>query len=349
MPKTGKRIRVGISIGDVNGIGPEVIIKTFQDNRILKGITPIIYGSSRLFKFLVKHFNSGEFHFNAISKADDAHAKKINVVEVWDEELMVKFGSDTKKGGEYAFKSLKAAVEDLASNKFDVLITAPINKKNIQSKEFSFPGHTEYLASYANEENPLMIMVHDSLRVGVITGHIPLSQVAATITPELIGNKIEAMHKTLSHDFGIVKPKIAVLGINPHSGDNGLIGEEEQKVVIPALEKAKENGYLAFGPYPADGFFASSGYTQFDGVLAMYHDQGLIPFKTLSHSDGVNFTAGLPIVRTSPDHGTAFDIAGKGIASPISFRNALFTACDIYQQRINHREMTANPLPKRKK
>lgn len=344
MNKPGKRLRIGISLGDINGIGPEVILKSLHDSRIISNITPIIYGSSTLIKFYLKHFNLADVSIQSIQKAEEANPKKINVLNVWTNEVAVNFGQQNADGGKYALLSLKKAVEDLASTKFDALVTAPINKKNIQSDEFNFPGHTEYLASYSNEENPLMLMVFNQLRVGVVTGHIPLNEVSKAINEKKILLKLEILKKTLNQDFNITQPKIAVLGLNPHSGDNGLIGKEEQEVILPAIEKARNQNILAFGPYPADGFFASAQYKKFDAVLAMYHDQGLTPFKTISESYGVNFTAGLPIVRTSPDHGTAYDIAGKNIADEASFRNAIYAAEDIYRNRNEYRGLIANQL-----
>jgi len=340
----GKRIKLGISIGDINGIGLEVVLKSLHDARILSNITPIIYASSKLVKFYIKKLGLNDLVINSISRAEDANPKKINVLEVWDDDVFVNFGIQNEDGGKYALLSLKKAVEDLASTNFDALVTAPINKKNIQSEEFKFPGHTEYLANYSNEDNPLMFMIYHNLKVGVVTGHIPLSEVSKNLTEEKILAKLEAMKKSLIQDFNIPLPKIAVLGLNPHSGDDGLIGSEEKTLIIPTLEKAKGQGYLVFGPFPADGFFANQSYKNFDAVLAMYHDQGLTPFKTISQSEGINYTAGLPIVRTSPDHGTAYDIAGKNIADETSFRNAIYAACDIYHTRQEYRSLISNKL-----
>ncbi len=341
---SGDRIRVGISVGDINGVGMEVIIKTFLDNRMLELCTPIVYGSDKVASFHRKALGITDFSFNIAPSPDQLNTKRANLINCWEEDVKVTLGESTPDGGKYAFKSLKAATEDLASNKVDVLITAPINKHNIQSEEFDFPGHTEYLANYANEDNPLMILVNGGLRVGVATGHISVKEVAEQLTSELILTKLQVMQKSLRQDFKVVKPKIAVLGLNPHAGDNGLIGEEENRIIVPAIRKAQDEGILTFGPFPADGFFGSSVYTQFDGILAMYHDQGLIPFKTLSFGNGVNFTAGLPIVRTSPDHGTAYNIAGKNEASEQSFREAVYLACDIYNNRKEFKALTANPL-----
>lgn len=341
---TSDKIRVGITVGDINGIGMEVIIKTFLDSRMLEFCTPIVYGSAKVASFHRKVLGISDFSFHIATSTDQLNSKRANLLNCWEEDAKIQLGESTSDGGKYAFLSLEAATRDLASNKIDVLITAPINKHNIQSKDFDFPGHTEYLANYANEENPLMILANDKLRVGVVTGHIPIKEVAEQLTTELILSKIQVMHRSLRQDFRVVKPKIAVLGLNPHAGDNGVIGDDEKRIILPAIKKAQSEGIFTFGPFAADGFFGTSAYSQFDGILAMYHDQGLIPFKTLSFENGVNFTAGLPIVRTSPDHGTAYDIAGKNQASEQSFRQAVYLACDIYNNRKEFRTLTANPL-----
>lgn len=339
------KIRVGVSIGDFNGIGMEVIIKTFMDNRMLQLCTPIVYGSGKIAGYHRKAIGVNDFSFNQIKDASEANAKKANLVNCWEEQLEIKLGEATSVAGEYAIKSLEHAVKDLASGKIDVLVTAPFNKKTIQSSKFNFPGHTEYLQNYSNAESSLMFMVAGNVRVGVVTGHLPLSEVAKNLTKEAIVEKVQLMHNSLVKDFGIVRPKIAVLGLNPHAGDNGLLGEEEQNIIQPAVKKLKDDGLLVFGPYASDGFFGSAALKQFDGVMAMYHDQGLAPFKAISFEDGVNFTAGLPIVRTSPDHGTGYDIAGKGEASEQSFRQAVYLAIDVFKQRKLHKEMTKAPLP----
>ena len=343
-----EKLRVGISIGDINGIGMEVIIKTFLDNRMMEICTPIVYGSSKIASFHRKALDIQDFSFNIINKAEDFNPKRANLINLWDEEIKIELGESTSTGGEYAFKSLKTAVEDLAGGKTDVLITAPINKKNIQSADFNFAGHTEFLADYANEENPLMILCDEGLRVGLVTGHLPLKDVSGALSKELILAKLEVFNKTLKQDFGIEKPKIAVLGLNPHSGDGGLLGTEEQEIISPAIRQAFDAGILAMGPYPADGLFGSSTYQKFDGILAMYHDQGLAPFKAMAFHNGVNFTAGLPIVRTSPDHGVGYDIAGKNLASEQSFRQAVYLACDIYKTRRRNKQLTANSLDAKK-
>lgn len=338
------KIKIGVSIGDVAGIGLEVIIKTFSDSRIFESITPIIYGNSEIAKSYRKAININDFSFNLIKNADEANPKRVNIIDVSKGELDFSFGVPSKTTGELALQSLESATADLAANKIDALVTAPIDKYTIQSKGFEFPGHTEYLTKMANVEEALMLMVEDDLRVGVVTGHVPVKEIAENITTEKINKKLRLISQCLKNDFGINNPKIAVLGLNPHSGDNGLIGDEEQKIIEPAIEIANEEEILTFGPYPADGFFGSGNFTNFDGILAMYHDQGLIPFKTLAYMGGVNFTAGLPIVRTSPAHGTAYDIAGKGIADESSFRQAVFYACDIYKARKQMKEWTENPL-----
>ena len=345
--KPNRKIRVGVSIGDYNGIGLEVIIKTFSDARMMDVCTPVIYGNLSLIKAYNESLDVSDFSFLEIADAAQANPKRANLVQVWDDESTITFGESTSDAGKKSFLSLEAATKDLASNKIDVLVTAPINKNNIQSEDFSFPGHTEYLANYANEDYPLMVLTHGDLRVGTITGHIAIKDVASQITEEVILKKIEVLQKTLQQDFSIAHPTIAVLGLNPHSGDNGTIGSEEKEIIIPALKKAEKKGTLIFGPFPADGFFGSPGYKKFDGILAMYHDQGLTPFKTISFDEGVNFTAGLPIVRTSPDHGTAYDIAGAGIASASSFRNAVFSAIDIFKNRKLNKTLVENALTKR--
>ena len=341
-------IRVGISIGDVNGIGPEVILKTFSDNRLLDFVTPVIYSSASLLSAHRKSLDLQALTHTNLEEGMEAKSKTLYIKKCWDKDPELNIGKETPEGGEYAIKSLRAATDDLASSKIDVLVTAPINKHNVQSSEFKFPGHTEFLAKLSNVDKALMLMVADNLKVAVVSGHIPLKEVAKTLTKEKIVEAITQLNESLIKDFGISRPKIAVMGLNPHAGDNGVIGDEEKEIIIPAIAEAKGKGILAFGPYSADGFFGSSTYTHYDGILAMYHDQGLVPFKSLSFGNGVNYTAGLPIVRTSPDHGTGFDIAGKNEASESSFRNALYLAMDIYRNRNEHKEITANPLQRQK-
>lgn len=343
-----KKIKVGISIGDCNGIGLEVILKTFQDNRMLSFCTPVVYGSAKVMTFHRKTLGIGDVSIHEVNSADEARAKNLNIINLDDADVHVEFGKATEDSGKLAVKSLLKATEDLASNKTDVLVTAPINKSNVQSDDFRFPGQTEYLAHYSNTDQALMLLIGEGLRVAVATGHIPLKEVAAKLTADLISEKLALLTASLVKDFGIAKPRIALLGLNPHAGDDGLLGDEEQRIIGPAIQKARNNGELVFGPYGADGFFGTGQYRNFDGVLAMYHDQGLAPFKALAFDSGVNFTAGLPVVRTSPDHGPAMDIAGKNEARPDSFRAAVYAACDIYRNRKEYRELTANPLQPQK-
>ncbi|CEN44791.1 4-hydroxythreonine-4-phosphate dehydrogenase [Capnocytophaga canis] len=335
-------VRVGISIGDINGIGMEVILKTFEDPKILELCTPIIFGSNKTVSFQRKHFELNT-NFQGIDKIEDAIVGKLNVLNCWKDSPSIAFGQVTEEAGKYAFLSLKRAVEALKKGDVDVLVTAPINKNNIQSEEFTFPGHTDYLAKELNGKS-LMFMVSEDLKVGLFTDHVPLKEVSSHITESLIFEKIKAMNESLRKDFRLHRPKIAVLGLNPHCGDNGVIGNEDDEVIRPALKKLFKQGILVFGPFSADSFFATQNYRNYDAVIAPYHDQGLIPFKTLSFGSGVNYTAGLSRVRTSPDHGTAYEIAGKGIADADSFRQAVFTAMDIFKNRIEYDELNHNPL-----
>jgi 4-hydroxythreonine-4-phosphate dehydrogenase len=346
MQDTEERIKVGISIGDLNGIGGEVALKTFEDPRMLDFCTPVIFASNKTITFLKNQFDL-RLKFHGIPDASKAIEGKVNVVNVWKDSLEIEFGKPTLEAGKYAIRSLKAAVEALKNGSVDILVTAPINKKTIQSEEFKFPGHTDYLARELGGES-LMFMVTDTLKVGLVTDHVPVKDAPSMITEKRIVEKIRAMEDSLVRDFAVSKPKIAVLGINPHSGDEGVIGREDEEVLKPALRKLVENGHLVFGPYAADTFFASDNYMNFDGVLACYHDQGLIPFKTLSFGKGVNFTAGLSRVRTSPDHGTAYDIAGKGEANPDSFKEAVFMGIRIFRNRTEYAELSKNPLKKHK-
>ena len=341
MDKTDKII-VGISIGDLNGIGVEVILKTFEDKRMLDFCTPVIFGATKAISYHKKALNL-ETPVHGITSINQLTHNKINVLNIWKEEVKIELGKATKESGNFAFKSLEASVEHLKENKIDVLVTAPINKENIQSEFFKTPGHTEYLEEKL-EGNSLMILMTDELRIGLVTGHIPISKVAETITPDLIKSKVDTMYNSLKQDFGINKPKIAVLSLNPHCGDNGIIGKEDDDIIKPTLTEIADSGKLVFGPYAADGFFGSETYKQFDGVLATYHDQGLAPFKALSFGKGVNFTAGLSHVRTSPDHGTGYDIAGNNQANCSSFKEALFTAIQVYRSRKDYKELTQNPL-----
>jgi 4-hydroxythreonine-4-phosphate dehydrogenase len=337
-------LRIGITHGDVNSVSYEVILKSLQDSRIFELFTPVLYGSSKVASYHRKALDMADMNFNIIKAANQAIDDKVNLVNVVTQEIKVELGQSSDVAGKAAFMALEAAVADLALGTIDALVTGPINKQNIQSSEFNFPGHTEYLAQKFNARDVLMLMVSDAIRIGVITGHVPLREVPSLITQELIIHKLRIFHNSLTRDFGIRKPKIALLGLNPHAGDKGVLGTEEETIIIPAIRKAFDEGIMAFGPFPADGFFGTSHIKEFDGVLAMYHDQGLIPFKTLAFHNGVNFTAGLPIIRTSPAHGTAYEIAGKNIASEESFQAAIYLAIDIYRHRKIHEEITANPL-----
>jgi 4-hydroxythreonine-4-phosphate dehydrogenase len=339
-PDKDRRVRIGITHGDINGIGYEVIIKALYDNRINEFFTIIVYGNSKIASYHRKILNLGDFNFNLIKNADAANPKRSNIINCFDYDAKVELGKNTKLGGILALESLKAAVKDLKSNKIDVLVTAPINKYNIQSEDFRFPGHTEFLAKEFDAKEVLMLMVSNNLRIGVITGHIPLREIPNKLSKELILNKIRILNNSLIKDFNIRKPRIALLGVNPHAGDNGFLGTEEQSFIVPAVTEAFNNNFLAFGPYSADGFFGSGEYNKFDGILAMYHDQGLLPFKTLAFDTGVNFTAGLPIVRTSPAHGTAFDIVGQNKAQADSFREALYLGNEIYKNRIANQKLS---------
>jgi 4-hydroxythreonine-4-phosphate dehydrogenase len=341
MDKTDKII-VGISIGDLNGIGIEVILKTFEDKRMLDFCTPVLFGATKAISYHKKALNI-ETPVHGITSINQVNHSKINVLNIWKEDVKIELGTATKISGDYAAKSLASATNHLKEGKVDVLITAPINKENIQSEEFNFPGHTEYLEANL-EGKSLMILMTNELRIGLITGHIPIAKVAESITPDLIKSKVETMHKSLKQDFGINKPKIAVLSLNPHCGDKGVIGKEDDEIIKPTINEIKEKGKLVFGPYAADGFFGSETYKQFDGVLATYQDQGLAPFKALSFGKGVNFTAGLNKIRTSPDHGTGYDIAGKNLANPSSFSEALFSAIAIFKTRNDYAVLTENPL-----
>ena len=347
MVKKAENIIVGISIGDLNGIGSEVILKTFEDIRMLELCTPVIFANVKIISFLKKEFKlTAAIH--GIDKIEQLVVGKINVLNVWREGVNLEFGKNDDVVGSYAIKSFVAATNALKEGFVDVLVTAPINKYNIQSEEFKFPGHTDYLNQELNGD-ALMLMVHDDLRVGLLTDHVPVNEVAKNLNEKLISSKIQTVIKTLKQDFEIEKPKVAVLGLNPHSGDNGVIGDEEEKIMKPALKKLFDAGSLVFGPFPADGFFGASQYEKFDAVIATYHDQGLIPFKTLSFGNGVNDTAGLDKIRTSPDHGTAYDIAGKGIANHESFKEAVYLAIDIYNKRNDYQELIKNPLKTKEK
>jgi 4-phospho-D-threonate 3-dehydrogenase / 4-phospho-D-erythronate 3-dehydrogenase len=347
MTKKAENVIVGISVGDLNGIGGEVILKTFEDARMLEFCTPVIFANVKVMSFVKKSFEL-TCNLHGIDDLSQLVIGKINVLNVWREPVNIEFGKNDEAAGAYAIKSFTEAVAALKEKHIDVLVTAPINKYNIQSEDFKFPGHTDYLDDQL-EGDALMLMVQDNLRIGLLTDHIPVNEVSAHLTEALIRKKLMTVNKTLKQDFGISKPKIAVLGVNPHSGDNGVIGKEDEQVVKPALKKLFEEGILVFGPFSADSFFGAGQYEKYDAVIAAYHDQGLIPFKTLSFGNGVNYTAGLEAVRTSPDHGTAYEIAGKGLAGHNSFREAVYLALDIYHSRALYGELTKNPLKIREK
>jgi len=336
---------IGITMGDMNSIATEVIIKALADSRINEYCVPIVYGSPKVISYWKKVMGMPDFQLNIIKSLDQINHKRSNILVCWEEDVEIKPGEATELAGKYALKSLEAATKDAVAGKIDAIVTAPLNKNTVNTATLPFVGHTEYLAQQAGASH-LMILSSDDLKVALVTGHIPVKDVAAALTIGGIQKKIKLLNESLKKDFGIVKPRVAVLSLNPHAGDNGLLGSEEKDIVIPAIEKAKnESQILAFGPYPADGFFGSDQYKKFDGILAMYHDQGLVPFKYSSFDSGVNFTAGLPFVRTSPDHGTAYAIVGKNVASEQSMRNAIFLAIDIWEQRNHFAEMTQNPLP----
>ena len=342
------KILVGITQGDSNGIGYEVIIKALSDPRILEQFTPVIYGSSKIFSFYRKTIPEIEqMDTNAINNAREAHPKRVNIVNCLPDSAYAEPGQATPESAKAAIACLDRAVEDLKAGEIDVLVTGPINKKAMSGQGFGFPGHTEYIQNAFGVKDVTMLMVSSRIKVGVVTGHIPLKDVAASITEEKILSKLRLINESLQKDFCIDKPRIAVLSLNPHSGDGGLLGDEEGRIIIPAIKKAVDEGILAFGPFSPDGFFGLSHYENFDATLAMYHDQGLAPFKALSFEDGVNFTAGLPVVRTSPDHGTAFEMAGRNEADPLSMRAAIFTAIDIFRKREQFRQLQENKMPER--
>jgi 4-hydroxythreonine-4-phosphate dehydrogenase len=336
---------IGISIGDLNGIGTELAIKTFSDNRLLEICTPILFGSNKLINFYRKSIPDATFNYQHIKDLSRPFHKQVNLYNCWEEEVSINPGQLTDTGGLYAVKSLISATEALKDKKIDALVTAPIHKKNIQSADFNYTGHTPYLKQAFAVKDVLMLMSSENFRVGLVTEHVPVSEIAKNITRETIISKLNIMKDSLIRDFGIDKPRIAVLGLNPHAGDDGLIGREEEDIIKPAIKDAKHN-MLVYGPYSADAFFARNQQQKFDGVLAMYHDQGLIPFKSLAFGEGINYTAGLPVIRTSPDHGTAFDIAGKNKADTGSFLAAVYGCLDIYQKRKEFNENHKNPLKK---
>lgn len=344
-----ENIKVGISIGDMNGIGPEVIIKGLSHPNLLKNITPIIYGSSKIISYYKNIQNADNFSYVNCSKPESAEPGRVNIINCWDENVQINPGKQEENGGIYAYIALDRAVADLVDKRIDALVTAPINKRAMQLANFSHPGHTEYITEQAGAESSLMLMVSESMKIGVATAHIPLEKVKENITEELVEHKILQLQESLKSDFGISKPTIAVLGLNPHAGDQGLLGGEEISIINPVIVKMKEQGLFVFGPFSADGFFGSGEYRKYDGVLSMYHDQGLVGFKALSFGKGINFTAGLDIIRTSPDHGTAYPLAGQNKADASSFVNALGLAVDIARHRNEFRALEANSLKKRSK
>ncbi|PVX51062.1 4-hydroxythreonine-4-phosphate dehydrogenase [Balneicella halophila] len=339
-----ERVKVAITQGDINGISYEIILKSFKDKYLFNLCTPILYGSPKVLAYYKKVLRLERIPHNTIRHTSEAQANQINVIDCNDNGIKVELGQATKEAGMAALEALERATNDLKDGQLEILVTAPINKDTIQSDDFKFPGHTEYLTQRFGVEDTVMLMVQDNLRVAVVTGHIPLGKVAGEITKDKVFQKLRALNKALIYNFGIRKPKIAVLGLNPHAGDAGLLGNEEIEILQPVLEDAKAEGILAMGPYPADGFFGSGSFSGFDAILAMYHDQGLIPFKTLANKGGVNFTTGLPIVRTSPAHGTAYGIVGKNEASEISFKEAIYEAVAIYEERSYHEECRENSL-----
>ncbi len=340
------KIKVGITQGDINGVGYEVILKTFEDPAMFELCTPVIYGSPKVAAYHRKALNIGT-NFNIVSSASEAREEHLNIVNCNTDEVKVEFSKADPEAGKAAFEALEKAVKEYKAKLIDVLVTAPINKYTIHSEDFKFLGHTEYIEQKLGEgKRALMILMKDDFRVALVTGHIPISQVASAITKELIAEKMTIFNGSLIHDFGIRAPRIAVLSLNPHAGDCGLLGDEEEKIIIPAIQEMSSKGILCYGPYAADGFMGSGLFSHFDGILAMYHDQGLAPFKALAMDEGVNYTAGLPVVRTSPAHGTAYDIAGKGIATEASFRQAVYTAIDVFRNRRFEKEIHANPLRK---
>ncbi len=340
------KLKVGITIGDIAGIGPEIIIRTFEDDRLFKLFTPVLYGNTKVISFYRKLLKIDKLQYNSVKDIHHLSHNSLNIVSAWDEDVEIEPGRPNNTTGKYALRSLEAATDALIAGDIDVLVTSPINKNFIHSEEFPFSGHTPYLQKKLENEEVLMFMVSENIKVGLVTEHVPLKEVSAYITKDAILKKLNLMNQSLIVDYGIDKPKIAVLGLNPHAGDDGLLGQEDMEIIYPAVKEARENDLFAFGPYPADGFFARSSHKKFDAILAMYHDQGLIPFKALCVGNGVNYTAGMKYVRTSPDHGTAESLVGKNIADESSFRQAIFEALDIYWSRLEYEERNANPLPK---
>ncbi|MFT5725349.1 MAG: 4-hydroxythreonine-4-phosphate dehydrogenase [Bacteroidia bacterium] len=339
-----KDTKLGFTLGDANGVGMEVMLRAFLSPYLFNHCTPVLYGNAEVFKFYCKALELDDLQYNLITDTADCIEGKINLKEVGNGNIQVTPGEPSTDTGALALESLNAAIADIKIGQIENLVTLPIDKSTIQSDSFAFAGHTDYLAKSFEVDDYMMLLTSDDLKVGVVTGHIPITEVSKKLTEEIISNKIQILLESLYFDFGVRKPKVAVLGLNPHSGDNGLIGKEELEIIKPAIETFTNKGHLVFGPYSADGFFGTKAYAQFDAVLAMYHDQGLIPFKQISFHNGVNYTAGLPIVRTSPDHGTAYDLAGKGLADPTSLVSAIFEAKKIYLNRLESNELNKSPL-----
>lgn len=338
--------KIGITIGDINGIGPEVIIKALSNKKILDQFTPIIYGSSKVMSYYKNIFKEYDFNFATTASAEKVADNKITVVNCWEDEVELKVGHATREGGKCAFIAMDRATQDCMEGHIDAIVTAPINKQAMKMANFPHVGHTEYLTEATKSDASLMMMVSDDLKVALVTNHLPVSEISGGVTKKAILKKLKTLNKTLIQDFGIERPVIAVLGLNPHAGDEGVIGKEDEETIKPAIAEAKRQDIFATGPYPADGFFGSSQYKKVDAILAMYHDQGLVAFKALSFGSGVNYTGGLSIIRTSPDHGTAYDIVGKDEANAGSLRSALYLAIDAYRQRKQYHEDRANPVKK---
>lgn len=339
-----KSLKIAITIGDINGVGPEIILKTFSDQRMSEFFTPIVYGSGKVLSWYRKQLGMNDLQYVQIKSPEEANPKRLNVINCWEEDSEIKPGEPTEANGALALKALDAAISDWKSGKIDALVTAPLNKSTVKISGGTFTGHTDYIAQKTGSKKPTMMLCSDELRVALATVHVPLKEAAAKLSVPQLTQTIQNLAHTLVYDFSIRKPRIAVLGINPHAGENGLLGSEEKNIIIPAVEAVRNEGTLVYGCYPADGFFGARQFKQFDAVLAMYHDQGLVPFKYMHFSDGVNYTAGLDIVRASPDHGTAYNIAGKGQADEQSFRNALFHAAEIVSNRQVNQKLRENPL-----
>lgn len=339
-----KKLKIGITIGDINGIGPELVIKAFSDARMKEVCIPILYGSSRVLNIYRKILKISKFNYTVVKNPNQAQAKRLNIIECIPNVERVDIGKASEFGGKAAFMAIKRAVEDAQHKELDALVTLPVDKASFQQHDKEFKGHTELLAKAFGVEENLMMMISEEMRIGLVTNHLPVRDVSRNLTSTRIVHKVKIMNECLKKDFSIQRPQIAILGLNPHAGDHGLIGKEDQEIISPAVAELREAGILATGPYPADGFFGSLNYRKFDGVMAMYHDQGLVPFKLISGYHGVNYTAGMPFIRTSPDHGVAYDIAGKDLADPVSFRHSLYMAVDTYYKRMENIELEKGAL-----